>query len=385
MDIVEEKRDILKDVLNVIEELFNLYKKNLYINFKDYEEIYEKLVDILSGIDFHVQCPWKMEKRWVVKNNNTKELLKNLGNMKINILFELQEFCLIRRNDILSGMGSYIFTNLNSIIQCLCKNKIPVIDMRNCKTPFSKVKGISNGWEAFFEQPLGIGLDGIDINDSLPVCNIYSIDDAVLMDDFYYNKDLQKFWHKAYEKYMRFTPETKCYIEKEHDAFFKNIDIGKVCGVLCRGTDFNNLKPYGHPVQPGCGEVIEKTKEVMKNYGCEYIFLATEDKMICDRFREEFGERKLLVTKTYMAQYNDSRHIAQVQEDANIDFFQNSLDYISTLYQLSTLKYFISGNTSGAMSVYFMSSGFEYSYVWNKGRYGIDNNEVLDVLASTIF
>lgn len=374
----ESKNQILREVLKAIEDIFDFYISKRQYDFEEIEKLYEKIVYILSNNNLVKDFRSGLLKAdWKDKNTNMEELIENLHNIKQFILFELQEVCLVQRRDMLSGMGSYLFTNLNSIVKCLLNNKIPIIDMR--KSHFENVKGMENGWEAFFEQPFGIGLDSIDMNQDLPVCRIESVQEMVFMDEFLYNKELQAFWHKVYMKYMRFVPEVEQYINKEHQSYFENIDINKVCGVLCRGTDYKNLKPYAHPVQPDVEEIIEKVKEVMEYYRCEYIFLATEDKGIYNRFCEEF-EGKLLVTKTHMLQYEEAKHLAKVQEEEKIDFFQNNLDYLSALYQLSTLKYFIGGNTSGTLGVYFMSAGFEYSYVWNKGRYSLDDRETLNMI-----
>ena len=372
----EAKNQILKEVLKSIDDIHNLYMSRKQYHFDEIEQVYEKIVYIMASLKESFQTCFS-ERKWSDKNADVEELLQNLRHIKIFILIELQEVCLVQRHDPLSGMGSYLFTNLNGIVKCLLNNKIPIVDMRNSR--FENVNGMENGWEAFFEQPFGIGLNDMETDQELPVCSIESVREMVFMDEFLYNKELQRFWHKIYVKYMRFLPEVEQYIKKEHQNYFEGIDLNKVCGVLCRGTDYQNLKPYNHPVQPDVEEVIRKVKEVMEDYGCESVFLATEDKGIYHRFYEEFAG-KLLVTKTHMTQYQEAIHLAKVQEVEKVDPFQNNLDYLSALYQLSTLQYFVGGNTSGTMCVYFMSDGFEYSYVWNEGRYFVDDRETLDMI-----
>ena len=373
--------DFLKELVVTIDAFYNIYKKTEGCSFEEAEQIYEKISYILSQMQFENINGQHFGSKWSTECKSIEEVLRNMQSIKFALLFEQQEFCLIQRNSALSGMGSYIFTNLNSIVQCISKNKIPIIDMYNCTTPWRNIRGRKNGWEFFYEQPFGIGLEEVGDISGLPVCTVSSMEEAMLTDDFYYNAELQKFWHSAYAKYMRFTPEVKDYVEKEHRYYFEKIDITKVCGVLCRGTDYVGLKPYGHPVQPDCEEVIAKVKATMADYKLQYIFLATEDADIYERFCEAFGRERLLVTKTQMLSYDGKQYIGQVQKDLEMDHVRNNLDYLSALYQLSTLKYFIGGNTSGSMCVFYMSSGFEYSYVWNKGRYGIDDSLVLDKLS----
>lgn len=306
-----------------------------------------------------------------------QDIFEMLKTYKYIIQCKLGMYGIIRRDDIYAGMGSYILTNLMSIYKCLHDSRIPVIDMATENNPFNGMGKVSNGWEIFFEQPCHTRVEDLNNMSNIPVYRITAIEQFDLWENIEDNKKLQKFWNRVYKKYMRFTPEVDSYIKKEQKNFFEGIDVNKVCGVMCRGTDYVNKKPYNHMVQPEVKEVIQKTGEVMERFGCEYVFLATEDMDIYDTFCDSFGRDRIIITKTHMMRYNDDRFISQVLEEDNVDIVQNNLDYLSTLYQLSSLNYFISGNTSGALSVLVMKGGFDYSYIWNKGRYGVDSEEVI--------
>lgn len=56
-----------------------------------------------------------------------------------------------------------------------------------------------------------------------------------------------------------------------------------------------------------------------------------------------------------MMRYNDDRFISHVLEEDNVGIVQNNLDYLRALYQLTSLNYFVSGNTSGALRVLVMN------------------------------
>ncbi len=61
-----------------------------------------------------------------------------------------------------------------------------------------------------------------------------------------------------------------------------------------------------------------------------------------------------------------------------VNMYQNNLDYLSALYQLSKLKCFLAGNCTGTIGVLILTEGFDYQYIYNTGRYGIDDKDMLD-------
>lgn len=357
------QKEILRKCLEEINAVILVLKKQKDA-IDDVAQIAEKYKKITQQFCIGENSIEKME-----SNMSRKEWIKCFIEMKEKILIELNEFILIQRNAPRAGFGSHIGTNMMGILQGVLMDKIPIIDMS-----LSWDSEYGGGcWENFFQQPFGISISDIQTDLKYPVItNPY-----LLMEDFYLNMSLKKFWHTIYRRYMHYTPETLEYLNNEYDKYFRRgIDIHKVCGVLCRGTDIKNLQPKGHWVQPDTLELIAHVKKVMDYYLCEYVFLATEDKKIYDVFYREFGE-KLLVTKTKMLDYEEPEYIYDVQKREKIDLFQNNLDYLSALYQLSKLDYFVGGNCTGTLCVHFMSEGFKYSFVYNKGRYLVDDEKTL--------
>ena len=73
----------------------------------------------------------------------------------------------------------------------------------------------------------------------------------------------------------------------------------KILGVLCRGTDYMTLRPHNHPVQPSADIVINKAKAIMREFRCDYCYLATEDESILSAFRKAFGDHLLVSQNIY--------------------------------------------------------------------------------------
>ena len=74
----------------------------------------------------------------------------------------------------------------------------------------------------------------------------------------------------------------------------------------------------GHPVQPDILDVMDKVSDVMKKENCDAVYLATEDEMIFEKFRERFGDKliageeakteRLLLTSTVFLMMSSMRN-----------------------------------------------------------------------------
>ena len=110
-----------------------------------------------------------------------------------------------------------------------------------------------------------------------------------------------KLWCKIYNNFVELNDETKNYVERECQDVFR--DGRRVMGVLCRGTDYVTLKPLGHPIQPTLEQVFSLLKVKMKELRMDYIYLATEEKKIEERFEQEFPGKILINKRSYYDNY----------------------------------------------------------------------------------
>ena len=55
------------------------------------------------------------------------------------------------------------------------------------------------------------------------------------------------------------------------------MDYSTTVGVYLRGTDYIDLKPSGHPVQPTVEQAMLVIDEYTRKYNVDSIFLVTED------------------------------------------------------------------------------------------------------------
>ena len=169
--------------------------------------------------------------------------------------------------------------------------------------------------------------------------------------------------------------KTDEYLQKEEKNIFKPNQ--RVIGVLCRGTDYTANKPKGHPVQPKVEEVIELAKIKMKEYDCPYIYLATEEKRIEEKFEEEFPGKILTNKRNYYDEFYNIRktkgnqaRISLVNFERENDSYYKSLEYISSINLLSKCNLLIGGSTGGTrMALVLNNDRYEYVNLFNKGLY----------------
>ncbi len=133
-------------------------------------------------------------------------------------------------------------------------NRIPIIDLESCRTSFDKVDEGKNRWDNFFKPPFNLNITDIPLSHDYPI-----------------------------------------YECSPMDLFF---------GILLGGADISAIRPQGHWVQPSPETLINHAQWLMIKEGYEYIFLATEDFNVYQKFKKVFG-KKFLVTKTKFLDYTN--------------------------------------------------------------------------------
>ena len=264
------------------------------------------------------------------------------------------------------GMYDYQFFNIcflnnvfSFIISSLVERKIPRIDVIN--------KNGENIWECFFRQPF----EQIDVNNMQVSISEENIVQAFPSFDEIYKKRSIDLWGKMYEDFFVLKTDTKAYIDNEVKQIIKG---EKVLGVLCRGTDYTDCKPKGHPIQPEIENVLNLVEEKRKELGYEYIYLATEDGRIDKMFRERFQSKILTNKRMYYDNIFDDNKLQWLQDvhfERKDDEYWKGLEYLSSLVILSKCNALIAGNCGGSQAAVFLNKGkYDYTYIYNLGIYG---------------
>lgn len=283
------------------------------------------------------------------------------------------EYGLIRRNSEKCGLFSYFITAMGGINYCIENNLKPVVDM-NYGNNMYKIKDEDNSWEFFFEQPYPLQLKDIDDYDTAMIVKCEEIDKRPKLDmDFFTNEIAVDYWRKFTRKYIHLSQTAKLYYKIFEKEYLPEEIRRQTIGVLARGTDYTNLKPLGHPVQPTFEELRDKTIELMDRNACQYIFLVTEDLAMQSRFEEQF-EKQIIIPKTKRFSDTGSKYLAEIKV-VDEELLKNAYDYLSSIILLSKCKCLVAGRTSGTVGAYIFSEGFDEVYLFNKGKYGMDDEE----------
>lgn len=275
-------------------------------------------------------------------------------------------FFVIRRAYCKVGLFSYVMTNMGLVNYAVKKGYIPVIDMQNCRNTYlnDEKLGQENSWEYFFKQPCGYSLEDIQNAQNVILSNGL-IKEKNDYPDFRIteNKVIFEYWHKFFQEYFKVADEI---VEEFYKYRKELLGEGKVLGILARGTDYVSSKPKGHPVQPTSEQIIEKARETMKTYSCDKIYLATEDADIYDKLKETFGE---LLSAPDTKRYTTSgeQNINDFREKD--DKYLKGKEYLLSMMILASCDCLVAGNVGGTHGALLMSKGFEYSYIFDLGKY----------------
>lgn len=276
-------------------------------------------------------------------------------------------FFVIRRNAPTTGLFSFVTINLGWIQYALEKGYIPVVDMCNTKNTYlaEKEVGRKNAWEFYFEQPCGYSLSDIDHSRHVILSSIENPPNYP-GHDMVQNENAYQMWKKLAGKYLILKEEHRVRIEELYMQMFEG---KRVLGVLCRGTDYKNLKPSCHPVQPELSEIMEKATSVMETYCCDYLYLATEDDEYLQEFQKSFGE-KLRFLHTMRYQNTGNENINLLGECMNGQTPESrGTDYLMTIGLLSKCQCLVAGSVGGTYGALLLNESYEYRYVYNLGLY----------------
>lgn len=282
-------------------------------------------------------------------------------------------YYIIRRKS--EGTGLFARYNMfaGHIRYALSNGWLPVIDMQNYPNAYLAPEklGRENSWEYFFEQPLRIGLEQAYSGENV----ILSTADEVSprpyeVMPFYENKNnILTEWRMLVKLgFLKVKPALMQEISAVRKKLFASND--RVLGVLLRGTDYVATKPRWHPIPPPIEFAISTLIAKINEWQCNKIFLATEDKNIVQAFKQVFGDLCVIFDREYV-DYTAGQAISLVRIDRPNDHFQQGKDYLAQMVLLSTCNSFVAARCSGSVGVMLMTKGFEHTYFFNLGRYGV--------------
>lgn len=211
-----------------------------------------------------------------------------------------------------------------------------------------------NLWENFFVQPY-------PIDESISVDNYVEEIDPIFQNYFPTGPSTNEIalYSKLFKKYVMPNESTRQYFEDEVQTIFG--EKRRILGVLSRGTDYVTTFGLTNETKNESVEfLITQAKEALENQNFDYIYLATEERRIEERFRDVFGYKVLVNKRQYFDDsfYSlnpDTARISQVGFGRKRDSYYKSLEYLSSINLLSQCDALIGINCGGTRAALFMN------------------------------
>ena len=274
-------------------------------------------------------------------------------------------FYVIRRYTPDAGVFSYMNSCVTNFKYCEEHGYIPVVDLQNNRSIYLDNKNIGklNVWEFFFEQPAGYSLKDIKHAKNV-ILNGGGYQYGTWPFDIFTSETYES-WRQYCKSYIVFSKAVIAKTEELKQRFFNKDDI--ICGVLCRGKGYTISQVSNHPVQPDIDDVVIEIRKCVEEFGCNKIYLATEEKSAYDYLKSIFGD--MLVSVADFSELQDRQRgiiaMPQSQEEKRV----KGINYAASVQILAEAHCLVGGNTSGTIAAEILSNGFAYDHIFDLGRY----------------
>ena len=257
----------------------------------------------------------------------------------------------------------------------LSKGWLPVVDMQNYPNPYLAPEklGKENAWEYYFEQPFRIGVEQAYSGENIILSNgdcvkpypDYSMSLAQK------NKDTLIEWRMLMKMgFIKIKPELAEEVSTMRRKLFSSEDI--VLGVLLRGKNYTDKKIKGRPIPPPVEFALNTVRDKFKDWTCTKVLLMTEDKSVEEAFKNNFGDRCILLDQIYAVCYDTEKHdLADLNpsDDDKGELFIKGKKYLLQTLLLSDCNSFIAERCDDTASVMLPANKFAHTHFFNLGNY----------------
>ncbi|MBR4383882.1 MAG: hypothetical protein IKP64_10035, partial [Selenomonadaceae bacterium] len=212
-------------------------------------------------------------------------------------------YYIIRGFEETMGLFARYIIYAGHIRYALSNGRLPVVDMQNYSNMYLPPEklGQENSWEYYFEQPLRIGLEQAYSGENVILSKAGIVvpcpNDGI---SFYENRNNELTEWRMLVKLglLKIKPALQQEILVTREKLFSPQD--RVLGVLLRGTDYLSERPQNHPIPPPIEFAASMVVVKLREWKCNKIFLATEDKNILQIFKNFFGDLCVTFDREYI-------------------------------------------------------------------------------------
>ena len=142
-------------------------------------------------------------------------------------------------------------------------------------------------------------------------------------------------------------------------------------GLYLRGTDYIQLKPSGHPIQPTLSDVKEQIDEILNQENLKRIFLVTEDLQIKEEVERVYPGMVMTITDDLFF-HNDGRlkYVGERIREAAVNIEENNIRYLVKILLLSECKALVGGRTNvSVVAAAFNGGKYSQKFIYDVGLY----------------
>ena len=238
---------------------------------------------------------------------------------------------------------------------------IPIVDLKNYKNLYLENEdiGIKNAWEYYFEQPSDYTLNDVLRSKNVIYSSGISPREAspYVLNFLLHYTNKANYYFEIINKRIRIRDE----IQQEIDNNFKNLIADKrVIGVLSRGSGLLNVS--GHAIQPDIQTLIDKTKEMLIKWNCEYVYLSSEEDFVVEIFQKHFGNNLLKNNRVRLSAIDKKNSVSFDENDK----YLKGIEYLTDIVILSKCNCLIGSIVGGSIGAIEMNQGrYEHKYLFN--------------------
>lgn len=278
-------------------------------------------------------------------------------------------YYIIRPQYVSSGLFWHFTAFAGHIRYALSKGWVPVVDMQNYQNAYLAPEkfGKENAWEYFFEQPMKVDLKKAFNGENVILSGLSAPMQPNISINFN-EENLAPYKELVRQGFLKVKAEISREVLAVQEKLFKPTD--KVLGIKLRGTDYTANKPKWHYIPPSISLAEDTVRTKLKEWNCNKIFLATEDRAIEQNFKNIFGDICVTFDKEFV-NYIPGKCITSFRINREDAYFLQGKEYLIEMLILSKCNSLIMTRTFGTVGVMIFGETFEHTYFFDLGRYGV--------------
>jgi TfoX/Sxy family transcriptional regulator of competence genes len=283
-------------------------------------------------------------------------------------------YYIIRRMSENTGLLTHYRLVMGHVCYALSKGWLPVVDMQNYANPYLAPEklGKENAWEYYFEQPFRVNLEQAYNGDNVVLSNgdcvkpypDYSMNLAQKK-----NEELIEWRMLIKMGFLQIKPTLTEEIATLRPKLFSLEE--NIIAVILRGNDYTDKKIKGRPIPPPIEFATKTVGDKFRDWACDKILLMTKDNSVAETFKNNFGDRCVLLDQVYSVCYDtDKDNLANFHvADAKDEYFLKGEEHLAQAILLSGCKSFIAEKCNDTTSVMLLANKFEHMHFFNLGNY----------------